>query len=117
MQIKIAEIHFKNPKVEEYAIKKVEKLAKFHKGIQQVIIRLTSERAHRRQNHTCFCELEFDVRGKNFVIRDNEREIDKAIDKAVERAKRALVKHKEKHLSRKHKKGIVNKLLLRFSKT
>lgn len=106
MQIKIAEIHFKDPKVEEYALKKVEKLTKFHKGIQQVIIRLTSERAHRRQNHTSICELEFDISGKNFVIRDNEREIDKAIDKAVERAKRALIKHKEKYISRKHKKGV-----------
>jgi len=114
MQIKIAEIHFKDPKVEEYARKKVEKLAKFHKRIQQVTIRLTSEKAHRGQNHTSFCELEFDISGKNFVIRDNERQIDKAIDKAVERAKRALVKHKEKHLTKKHKKGLVAKLFSRF---
>lgn len=117
VQIKIAEIHFKDPQVDKYALQKVEKLAKFHRGIQQITVRLTSEKAHRGQNHTCFCELEFDISGKNFVIRDNERDIDKAIDKAVERAKRALVKHKEKHLSYKHKKGIVAKLLLRFSKT
>src|SRR3989344_4179564 len=116
MKIRIAEIHFKDQKVEKYALKKVEKLAKFHRGIQSITVRLTSEKAHRGQNHTCFCELEFDIRGKNFVIRDNEREIDKAIDKAVERAKRALVKHKEKDLSKKHKKGIMGKLLLRFSK-
>lgn len=117
VQIKIAEIHFKDPKVEEYALKKVEKLAKFHKGIQKITIRLTLEKAHRGQNHTSFCELEFDIAGKNFVIRDNEREIDKAIDKAVERAKRVLVKHKEKTISRKHKKGIVNKLVRRFTRS
>ena len=117
MQIKIAEIHFKDPKVEEYARRKVENLTKFHRGIQAITVRLTLEKAHRGQNHTCFCELEFDISGKNFVIRDNERQIDKAIDKAVERAKLALVKHKEKHLTKKHKKGIVNKLFLRFSKS
>jgi len=116
VQIKIAEIHFKDPKVEKYALEKVERLAKFHRGIQTVTVRLTSEKAHRGQNHTSFCELEFDITGKNFVIRDNERDIDKAIDKAVERAKRTLVKHKEKDLSKKHKKGIMGKLLLRFSK-
>ena len=114
MQIKIAEIHFKDPKVEQYALQKVEKLVKFHHGIQTITVRLTLEKAHRGQNHTCFCELEFDISGKNFVIRDNEREIDKAIDKAVERAKRALVKHKEKHLTKKHKKGVISKLLRRF---
>ena len=116
MKIRIAEIHFKDPKIEKYALQKVEKLAKFHRGIQSVTVRLTSEKAHRGQNHTSFCELEFDITGKNFVIRDSEREIDKAIDKAVERAKRTLVKHKEKNLSKKHKKGVVAKLLLRFSK-
>ena len=114
MQIKIAEIHFKDPKVEQYALQRVEKLVKFHRGIQTITVRLTLEKAHRGQNHTCFCELEFDISGKNFVIRDNEREIDKAIDKAVERAKRALVKHKEKHLTKKHKKGVISKLLRRF---
>lgn len=114
MKIQVAEIHFKDPKIEAYALQKVEKLAKFHRGIQTITVRLTEEKAHRGQNHTCFCELEFDIPGKNFVIRDNEREIDKAIDKAVERAKRTLVKHKEKSLTKKHKKGIVNKLRQRF---
>jgi len=114
VKIRIAEIHFKDPKVEEYAIQKVEKLAKFHRGIQTVTVRLTSEKAHRGQNHTCFCELEFDITGKNFVIRDNERDIDKAIDKAVERAKRTLVKHKEKHVSIKHRMAIVAKFISRI---
>src|SRR3989344_7049456 len=115
MKIRIAEIHFKDPKIEKYALQKVEKLAKFHRGIQSVTVRLTSEKAHRGQNHTSFCELEFDITGKNFVIRDSEREIDKAIDKAVERAKRALVKHKEKSITLKHQRGIVSKIFGRFS--
>ena len=103
MKIKIAEIHFKDSKIEDYAIKKVEKLAKFHQRIESVTIRLTTERAHRKTNHSCFCELEFDIAGKNFVIRDSEKKIDKAIDKACERAKIALVKHKEKEISKKHR--------------
>jgi len=114
VKIRIAEIHFKDPKIEKYALQKVEKLAKFHRGIQSVTVRLTSEKAHRGQNHTSFCELEFDITGKNFVIRDSEREIDKAIDKAVERAKRALVKHKEKHVSIKHRLSILAKFARRI---
>ena len=74
MKIRIAEIHFKDPKIEKYALQKVEKLAKFHRGIQSVTVRLTSEKAHRGQNHTSFCELEFDITGKNFdIIKINDR--------------------------------------------
>lgn len=97
MKIKIAEIHFKDQKIEDYATLKVSKLEKYHKGIKLITVRLTTERNHRSEFHTSFCELEFDIPGKNFVIKDSEREIDKAIDKAVERAKRTLIKHKEKH--------------------
>lgn len=115
MKIKIAELHFKNPKIEDYAIKKVEKLAKFHQGIESVTVRLTAASTHLRTNHSCFCELEFDIAGKNFVIKDSEKAIDKAIDKACERAKRTLVKHKEKSLSKKHRSGILGKIVNRLS--
>lgn len=113
MEIKVAEIHFKNQKIEDYAVEKVSKLEKYHKGIKLITVRLTLEKNHRNQNHTSFCELEFDISGKNFVIKDSEREIDKAIDKAVERAKRTLIKRKEKTLSKNHKRGIVEKLFKR----
>src|SRR3989344_2528544 len=111
MKIKIAGIHFKDKKIEDYAINKVSKLEKFHKGIKLLIVRITSEKNHRTQNHTHFCELEFDIVGKNFVIRDSEREVDKAIDKAVERAKIHLLRHKEKEVSKKHKAAIRAKLI------
>ena len=105
MRIKIAEIHFKDQKIEDYALDKVSKLEKFHSGIKLVTIRLTLEKNHRTQNHTSFCELEFDMVGRDFVIKDSERQIDKAIDKAVERAKRSLVRHKEKEVSKKHREA------------
>ena len=113
MRIKIAEIHFKDQKIEDYAINKVTRLEKFHSGIKLVTIRLTLEKNHRTQNHTSFCELEFDIRGKDFVVKDSERQIDKAIDKAVERAKRTLVRHKEKEISKKHKEAIKAKRQIR----
>ncbi len=106
MRIKIAEIHFKDQKIEDYAVNKVSKLEKFHSGIKLVTIRLTLEKNHRTQNHTSFCELEFDMAGRDFVIKDSERQIDKAIDKAVERAKRSLVRHKEKEISKKHREAV-----------
>ncbi len=115
MRIKIAEIHFKDPKIEDYAIKKVEKLAKFNNWVQSATIRLTSEKAHRGQENDFFCELEFDIAGKNFVVKDHERAIDMAIDKAAERAKRILVRHKEKIISKKHKAGIKIKNLKKAS--
>lgn len=114
MKIKIAEIHFKDTKVEGYALKKVARLEKFHQGIELITVRLTSEESHRNQKHTFFCELEFDIAGKNFIIKDSEREIDKAIDKAVERARKVLIKHKEKIISKKHKAGIKSKLTRRM---
>ena len=106
MKIKIVEIHFKDSKTEEYAFKKVGNLDKFHPNIQLLSIRLTTEKNHRNSRHTAFCELQFGLTGKNLIIKDSEREIDKAIDKAVERAKRALTKRKEKEASKKHRAAI-----------
>jgi len=106
LKTKIAEIHFKDTKAKKYALKKVEGLEKYHPKIELITIRLTSEKNHRNNKHTAFCELEFILKGKNFVVRDSEREIYRAIDKACERAKRSLTKHKEKELSIKHKAAI-----------
>jgi len=113
VRIKIAEIHFKDQKIEDYALDKVSKLEKFHSGIKLVTIRLTLEKNHRTQNHTSFCELEFDMVGRDFVVKDSERQIDKAVDKAVERAKITLVRHKEKGISKKHKEALEAKKLKR----
>ena len=113
MKIKITEIHFKDEKIEKYALKRVGGLEKYHRDIQLLTVRLTTEKNHRNQNHTAFCELQFDIPGKNFVIKDSEKEIDKAIDKAVERAKRTLIKYKEKEISKKHNAAIKAKRLRR----
>lgn len=110
MKIKIAEIHFRDPKIEEYAIKKASKLEKFHSGLELIRISLTKERNHLSADHTFFCELQFDIAGKNFVLKDSEKDYNKAIVKAVERAKNALVRHKEKEISKKHKAGIKIKI-------
>ncbi len=114
MKIQITEIHLEDPKAKVYAQKKVEKLTKFHPKIERVNIRLFGEKAHRNQDHDFACEIEVAVPGHVLEIVDSERAIDKAIDKAVERMKRALVKHKEKQITRKHREGLVNKLLNRF---
>ncbi|OGE03591.1 ribosomal subunit interface protein [Candidatus Curtissbacteria bacterium RIFCSPLOWO2_01_FULL_41_18] len=114
MKIQITEIHIRNPKARDYAAGKVEKLAKFHPKIERVNVRLFGEKAHRNQQHDFTCEIEVAVRGHVFEIVHGERSIDKAIDMATDRAKRALVKHKEKHISLKHKDGVLSKLLSRL---
>lgn len=114
MKIQISEIHLKDQKAQEYAREKVEKLAKFHHKIERINVRLFGERAHRNQDHDFTCEIDVAVRGHVLEIVDGERSIDKAIDMATDRMKRALVKHKEKHITQKHKEGLVHKLVSRF---
>lgn len=114
LKIKIAEIHFKDKKVENYALEKVSRLEKFHSGIELLTVFLTTEKNHRTQNHTTFCELQFEIAGKNLIIKDSEREIEKAIDKAVERAKITLTKHKEKEISKKRRQAVKAKKLKRY---
>lgn len=117
MNITITSVHFKVPKIKEYAIKKVQKLAKYHFGIESINVRLISKKSHRGQEQDFWCEITVHVPRQVIEIIDSERAMDKAIDKAVERTKRALIKHKEKLISKKHKKGIINKFLQRFGKT
>lgn len=115
MNITITGLHLqKDPKIKEYAQNKIEKLGKYHPKIEKISVRLISKVAHRGQDYDYVCEVEVSIPGHNLEIVDSERAMDKAIDKAYERMKRALVKHKEKHLSREHKRGIVSKIRSRI---
>ena len=114
MKIQISEIHLKDAKAKDYAAKKVERLTKYHPKIERINVRLFGEKAHRNQKHNFTCEIDVAIRGHVLEVTDGERSIDKAIDMATDRMKRALVKHKEKHITKKHKEGIVNKLLTRI---
>lgn len=108
MQIIVSGQHLKLfPKLENYAIKKVEKLSKFHSKIEIINVHLVSSKSHREKTQDYVCELVISVPGKNLELVDTEESMEKAIDKAVERAKRLLVKHKEKSTSKKHKEGII----------
>ena len=114
VKIQITEIHLADPKAREYAQKKVEKLSKYHPKIERINVRLFGERAHRNKDHDFTCEIEAAIRGHVLEIVDGEKSIDKAIDMATDRMKRTLIKHKEKHITKKHKQGIVYKLLNRI---
>lgn len=114
MKIQISEIHLKDSQAKDYAAGKVEKLAKFHPKIERINVRLFGEKAHRNQKHNFTCEIDVAIRGHVLEVVDGERSIDKAIDMATDRMKRTLVKHKEKHITKKHKEGIVNKVFNRF---
>ena len=114
MKIQITEIHLKDAKAKVYAQEKVEKLAKFHSKIERITVRLFGEKAHRNQNHDFACEIDVAVRGNVLKIVDSERSIDKAIDLASDRMKRALVKHKEKRITKRHKEGLVYKIRSKF---
>ena len=104
----------KEPQLEEYARKKVQKLSKYHSRILQIDVRLIVKGAHRGQENDNYCEITAKVPGKTLEIVDSERAMDKAIDKAVERAKRTLIKYREKKISKEHKRGIIGKLLSRW---
>ena len=115
MKIVISGLHLKKePQLEEYARKKVQKLSKYHPQILQIDVRLIAQKSHRGQENDYYCEITAKVPGKTLEIVDSERAMAKAIDKAVERTKRTLVKYREKKISKDHKKGIVRKILGRW---
>lgn len=113
--ITVSGIHLrKYPKLKEYAIKKVSRLNKFHKQIEKIEVRLISEKGHRGLENDFYCEIKVAIPGHDLEVKDVERNFEKAIDKAVDRMKKTLVRLKEKHISREHKQGIVEKLVRRF---
>ncbi len=117
MSFSISGLHLEsNPKLKAYADKKIKKLLRYHSQITDVKVRLLSEKSHRGREQDYYCEITIHVPGRILEIVDSERAMDKAIDKAVERMKRALIKHKEKAISKQHREGVFNKILSRFKK-
>ena len=58
MNIVISGLHLKKePQLEEYARKKVQKLAKYHPKILQIDVRLIVKSAHRGQENDNYCEI------------------------------------------------------------
>lgn len=111
MKIVISGIHLKkNPQIEDYATKKVQKLQKFHPKIEKIYVRLIEKGAHRGKEQDYICEITIHVPGHILEITDSERAMDKAIDKAIERMKRTLTKHKEKTIEKKRWRAILWKL-------
>ena len=115
MNISIVGLHAESdPKLKEYANKKVKKLVHYHSHITDIKVRLFLEKSHRNEQHEAICEITVHVPGKILEIVDSQKDHTKAIDNAFDRMKRAIVKHKEKEVSKEHKRGIVTKLLNRF---
>lgn len=114
MIIKVTGLHLKkSPKVKEYALKKADKLLKFNPAIEKIQIRLIFEKSHRGQENDYYCEITIKTPHHTLEIVDVERDFDKAIDSAIDRMERALTKHKEKNLTKKHQEGINAKKELR----
>ena len=117
MNITISGLHFEtDPKLRQYANKKSKKLLKYHPKITDLKVRLISEKSHRGQEQDYYCEITVHIPGKILEIVDVEREMEKAIDRAVERMKRALIKYREKEISKQHKEGIVVKFWKRLGR-
>src|SRR3990167_7736167 len=111
MDIYITGLHIHtDPKLKDYANKKAKKLLKYHAKITDLKVRLFAEKAHRSEDHDYYCEITVHVPGKILEIIDKERDITKAIDRATERMKKALIRHREKEISKKHKEGLAAKL-------
>lgn len=115
MNITISALHLeKTQTLERYTREKAEKLIKFHPKIEKIEVRLIGRTGHRDKAQEFTCEIKIVVPGHDLEIVDTESSIEAAVDKAEERAKRLLVKDKEKHISRDHKSGILNKIVNRF---
>lgn len=115
MKVTITAIHLPHPqKAKDYAKIKVDKLAKYDSKIESIEVRLMEAQSHRNKNTDYNCEIKISLPGNDLEVRDIASSIEAAIDKAEEKAKRLLVKNKEKHISREHKKGVLNKLVNRF---
>lgn len=114
MIIKVSGLHLKkSPKTREYALKKADKLLKFHPAIEKIHIRLVIEKSHRGQENDYYCEITIKTPHHTLEIVDVERDFDKAIDRAIDRMERKLTKFKEKNLTKKHKEGLNTKKALR----
>ena len=115
MDISITGLHIQtDPKLKEYTNQKAKKLLKYHSKITDLKVRLFAEKAHRSEDHDYYCEITIHVPGKVLEIVDKERDVTKAIDRAADRMKKALIRHREKEISKKHKEGLAAKLLRRL---
>ncbi len=115
VKLTITAIHIKTPqKAKDYAKIKVDKLAKYDSKIESIEVRLIEAQSHRNKDTDYKCEIKISLPGHDLEIKDIARSIEAAIDNAEEKAKRLLIKNKEKHISKEHKKGILNKLVNRF---
>ena len=118
MDISITGLHIEtDPKLKEYANQKAKKLLKYNTRITDLKVRLFGEKAHRSEDHDYYCEIIAHVPGKVLEIADKERDVTKAIEKAVDRMKKALIRHREKTLSKRHKEGLAAKLLRRLRRS
>lgn len=115
MNISLSGLHLEtDPKIKDYADKKVKKLLNYHSGITDIKVRLISQKAHRNEQHEFFCEITVHVPGKVLEIVDREKDHMKAVDKAVERMKKAIIRYKEKTISKQHHEGIFTKIISRI---
>lgn len=104
MNIVITTVHENaDPKTEEYATKRIQKLEKFHPKIIKITARLIAETSHRAKEQDFTCELDADVPGKNIEISETGQTMMEAIDMAVDKMKILLVKRKEKALENSRK--------------
>ena len=118
MDISITGLHIETDlKLKEYASTKAKKLLKYNTRITDLKVRLFGEKAHRSENHDYYCEITVHVPGKILEIVDKERDVTKAIDRAVDRMKKALVRHREKTISKRHKEGLAAKLFRRLRRS
>lgn len=114
VKINIATIHLKEfPKAKEYAQEKIKNLDKYHLHLEGLDVRLIGKKSHRGQEQDYYCELTIHVPNHKIEIVDVQRDIEKAVDRAIARAKKALVRYKEKELSKKHKAAIRSKRKIR----
>lgn len=115
VKVTITAIHLTNPqKAKDYAKIKADKLIKYDSRIVSIEVRLIEAQSHRNKNTDYNCEIKIALPGNDLEVRDVASTIEAAIDKAEDKAKRLLVKNKEKHISKEHKKGVLNKIASRF---
>ncbi|MCB1326122.1 MAG: ribosome-associated translation inhibitor RaiA [Spirochaetales bacterium] len=83
--------------IEDYTNKKIQKLADHFSSLMSAVVRFKVEKLDQ------FVELAIDADGHQFIASERDHDLYAAIDLAEEKLEKQIRRHKEKHLSKRHR--------------
>jgi len=99
MNVKINSVHFDaDKKLEEFIIKKVNKVMQKHDNIIDVNVVLQLENSQIKENK--ITEIKVNIKGNDFFVKKQTSSFEASTDEAIDALKRQLNKYKEKMIGR-----------------